>query len=458
MKLLAELRKKFEALLTPEQLESYREMAFRSIADSALLDPVVQNEIGMSIEQCGSLQRLFQDSIEKYRKNGREMGEAVLNVLTPQQQEKLQKVFEEMQKQAYSNVDFSADSSGVVNGVGSVTVTGDVGDSGAEAGVGSVTITDNVIEMKGKLNEGKGTITMQATMDIEGIVLSPDGTPAAGAAVAYCTKSNEVTVKYGKLHWQRDNKELKLAETAKDGSFRLNMDAGLGMIIAANDQGYAEITVADFLNNSSKVQLKPWGRVEGEFVIDGKPVAGYQIGIAAGRKEADVNLSFYDHTTTNGAGNFTLEQVPPVNLYIAPYFPSGDSSYSVLRFTRQTSIAPGKTTQVKMPRGGRPVIGRVVLPPDSKLRLADLTIEAKITLRPPSISGDIGSVDKSWAAYSDFMKQFGDFFRRDKINVKADGTFRIEGLPETDYVISVKATGESLKTGAFAPAAWPSRP
>ena len=96
------------------------------------------------------------------------------------------------------------------------------------------------------------------------------------------------------------------------------------------------------------------------------------------------------------------------------------------------------------------MIGRVALPPESELRLADLTIEAKVFLRPPSMSGPTDEVQEYWNAYGEFMRsEHGKAFRRDKIAVNADGTFRIEGLPETSYVIQVSATGKGLESGCL---------
>jgi hypothetical protein len=269
--------------------------------------------------------------------------------------------------------------------------------------------------------------------------------------VALCTKSKDVTVQGGKLHWREGGKNLKLAETTKDGSFHIHTDAEPGVIVAANDKGYAETTAAEFAKNSSKVRLKPWGRVEGQFVVNGKPLPGCLIDAGAGRRDVEGSLIYNDSATSDAAGKFTIERVPPVRLYIKPSIIREDgASYSPFWYSGDTTIAPGKTTRILLPREGRPVIGRIVSPPKSGLRLADLSLQANVFPRPPHISGIQEEVQKSFAVYGDFMKsEYGKAFFRDKIAVNADGTFRIEGLPETDYVIQVTATGEGLKAGAF---------
>jgi hypothetical protein len=161
-------------------------------------------------------------------------------------------------------------------------------------------------------------------------------------------------------------------------------------------------------------------------------------------------LSYDDDATTDAAGKFAVERVPPVRLYVSPCFKQGDGSYSPFWFSGLMSIAPGRTTRITLPRPGRPLIGRVALPPKSGLRLADLAIDVIVFLRPPSVSGSIDDVRKDANAYSTFMKsEYAKPFRRDKIAVNADGSFRIEGLPETDYVIQVRATDKRLNASAF---------
>ena len=89
VKMGIELRTQFEALLTPEQLTAYKELAFQNIAHSAVDDPLMLNQIGASDQQRAALQRLEMESTESNQRFIRAMGEKMLNVLTPAQQEKL---------------------------------------------------------------------------------------------------------------------------------------------------------------------------------------------------------------------------------------------------------------------------------------------------------------------------------------------------------------------------------
>ena len=292
-------------------------------------------------------------------------------------------------------------------------------------------------------------IAMKPDAGIAGNILLPDGAPAAGASVTLCTRNHEVTVEGGKLQCRQGNEDHKLAKTAADGSFRLPAEVDSWIIVVAHDSGYAEATAAEFAKTSSKLQLKPWGRLEGELLLNGKPIAGQELWVWGNRSEADVVLFYHSEATTDAVGKFVMERVPPVGLGIQPALKRGSSTYSFGSVGR-ISIASGTTTRIILPQAGRPLIGRVALPKESKLHLADLTLEAKVFLRPPSISGAIGEVQEHWDAYGAFMKsELGKAFKREKIVVNADGTFRIEGLPATAYVIQVSDSGKGLEKGAF---------
>jgi hypothetical protein len=57
-------------------------------------------------------------------------------------------------------------------------------------------------------------------------------------------------------------------------------------------------------------------------------------------------------------------------------------------------------------------------------------------------------LDREYAAYGEFMKSDpGKAFRREGIAVNADGTFRIEGLPEAQYVLYITAYGKPARPG-----------
>lgn len=281
-------------------------------------------------------------------------------------------------------------------------------------------------------------LPMTPDLGLTGTVLTPEGKPAEGASVAVCTWTNEVTVENGGLRYGHHAEKLRpMAVTHPNGAFVTPAEVDEYVLVIAHESGYAEATAAE-LAKSLTIQLKPWGRVEGEYAVAGNPQAGQQIHIAAGRGDAEVILHYSAEVTTDTNGKFVAGRIPPVQLYVSPIFQSGDSKFHLTWFSGSIRVKSKETTHVSLPVPGKPLIGRVVLPEDSPSGLEDLKLTGSIVLRPPRIG--FGSDESEHAAYAKFMQSdVGKAFQRSDIPVNADGTFRIEGLPETTYVLHVEA-------------------
>ena len=284
-----------------------------------------------------------------------------------------------------------------------------------------------------------------------GNVLLPDGKPAAGASLALCTWTNELTVKGGKLLYIGHGRTLgKLVQSAADGSFRLPSEVDPWVLVIAHDGGYAEVTVDEFAK-SSTVRLKPWGRVEGELVVNGKPIADQLIGLSAAHGHQEVNLYYGGEVTTNAAGRFTMERVPPARLFIQLWYKQGKYSHNLDPHGGLMSIAGGQTTRITLPRPGRPIVGRFSLPPDSGLPLADAVVELSISLRPGPffvVEGFEESENQGASQESSLKPELEQAFQRRMVLANADGTFRIEGLPETEYLLQIYAYRKPAAPGA----------
>lgn len=90
-----ELRKEIEKILMPAQAANLRDIHFRQYATGYLWSPQVVEKIGLTAEQKEQLTKLRQEYQEKQMQLMRELVEKQLNVLTPEQKEKLK---EEVQK------------------------------------------------------------------------------------------------------------------------------------------------------------------------------------------------------------------------------------------------------------------------------------------------------------------------------------------------------------------------
>jgi hypothetical protein len=93
VKLGVDLRKRFEATLTPAQQETYRAMAFQSIGHVAVSDPLMQYIIGLDAQQRAVLQKMERESMAKYQQWRRETNRRLFDALTPSQRETLLQLY-----------------------------------------------------------------------------------------------------------------------------------------------------------------------------------------------------------------------------------------------------------------------------------------------------------------------------------------------------------------------------
>ena len=98
-KLGLELHRQFKAILTPEQLASYRKTAFRDVVLSVVNDPLMQKQIGVNEQQKAALRQLMAEFFETHQQRTRDMGGKMLDVLTAPQREKLRKEIERLESQ-----------------------------------------------------------------------------------------------------------------------------------------------------------------------------------------------------------------------------------------------------------------------------------------------------------------------------------------------------------------------
>ncbi len=122
---------------------------------------------------------------------------------------------------------------------------------------------------------------------IEGRVLKPDGTPAAGAAVGYFTPNDGTWPRYelqyekgrltGMTRADRESlpAKMELARTDADGKFRISVDAAKIGWVVTHDAGVFRSSSAVPVNPPELMtfRLGPFARVQGIFTVSGKPQA-----------------------------------------------------------------------------------------------------------------------------------------------------------------------------------------
>lgn len=188
-----------------------------------------------------------------------------------------------------------------------------------------------------------------------GLVLLPDGKPAAGAEVVLVSQLKGAILGRRKLLF-RDQSVYRV--TGSDGSFHFDQSKDAALIVAVHPRGYAEQGLDEL--SSRPVCLQAWGRIEGTLRSSG-PVAHEKVcllkrfwtpWVPAVDLHADPFI-----TSTDDNGHFAFDDVPPGDLAIGHLFAGG------LFETRTTvQVHPGETAAVELGGNGRTVSGTIHAP------------------------------------------------------------------------------------------------
>lgn len=261
-----------------------------------------------------------------------------------------------------------------------------------------------------------------------GVVLLPDGGPAAGVTVAIGTQQDRITLRSGRF-----GRGLNAASATTDakGLFRFAPPAGPFLMVAAGDAGFAELTNAEFAEAGGAIELKPWGRLEGSVTLAGKPGADLPVVFNPVRPPSPGNLWFYDYqyvTRTDAAGKFAFDRVIPGGGFAARVIVTdlgGGSAQQRYAWQEPVDVLPGATARVRIGGKGRPVVGRAVIdgPPGAAV---DWTHNEPVTLNAAG-----GARGTTYAA-----------------NLDKDGRFRLDDIPAGRYMLLVTVNGP--RAGRFA--------
>ena len=194
-----------------------------------------------------------------------------------------------------------------------------------------------------------------------GVVLLPDGKPAAGAEVVIDTREMGYLMQAGKFD-RRAN--VPTVTAGPDGRFAFTPPGEKFLLIAISDAGYADALPDEFAR-SGKLVLQPWGKIEGEVRIGGQPAPNQQVEFQPGpfQRGGRWFVFTYGYTTlTDQQGRFAFDRVVPVPGTVSRSVTNAAAPLGIPAsgWQERVEVKPGQTARVRIGGKGRPVIGRVV--------------------------------------------------------------------------------------------------
>lgn len=266
---------------------------------------------------------------------------------------------------------------------------------------------------------------------LTGVVLRPDGRPAAGAEVALATPDHPLLFEMDYTRFGRGN-GMSFAKTGPDGRFSFSKPGGPYLLAAMSDDGYAEAT-PEGLAKSATLSLDAWGKIKGEARIGRQPAANQPITVARRNDQPGspgaVHAFYNVETRTDAQGRFVFDRVIPgaseVARVIVTEFGNGSQQHMGC-WQEPVDVAPGQTVEVRIGGKGRPVVGRVALqaPPEVHVdwrRNRPATVEKVRVSNPfPGLLGQDPRQNDRFAAGLD-----------------KDGRFRVDDVPPGHYELTV---------------------
>lgn len=279
--------------------------------------------------------------------------------------------------------------------------------------------------------------------NLTGVVLQPDGQPAAHAAAGLATrfKYGPVLSAGGKLmNDPAVPNRTEVVATDTYGRFSLRPKPDAERILITHETGCAEVPVTTLTTNHM-ITLSAWGEVEGLLHNADGPAENVSIRAASGPGLGQDSLwAFDEKTRTDSKGRFRLRYVPPAELRVSWHIDPHNSELgnSGSGHAETVTVRAGETAHVALGGNGVTVVGRLVLSPPLTNYNWTLDPQALVQRRP-----DLPQVHRRDSP-NDEPALFHALAVRDSeiakyyLVIQPDGAFRADDVLPGNYVLQVK--------------------
>lgn len=281
---------------------------------------------------------------------------------------------------------------------------------------------------------------------VQGVVLNPDGSPAADAEVALCGLEHSAMLGRGRFLNRTEN---LVTNADASGRFRFPIVRVPHTVVAVSPRGFGRTSVLK--SKSVEVRLEPFGAVEGRLLREGQALAGRSVMLldqsyAHYRGAVALDVAAFS-AQTDAAGAFRIEGVPGGDFLL--YQNPGVGRL----LTDQTvaSVTAGQVTTIVMGQpapAGRTVVGQLKpsepVPGDWGRLVTMSSLTRKLT--GPQPPADLTEEARQlWLVAWHQSEAGGAWLRqwvRHDVTVAADGRFTIRGVVPGEYEFWLNALPE----------------
>lgn len=182
---------------------------------------------------------------------------------------------------------------------------------------------------------------------IRGKILDPNGSPLEGASLSSHTPRHWLRIEKGQLERNAPNAIV----SRKDGVFGLPERNEPYRVTVTHSSGVASVSHEELIRAGGTIQLEPWGRITGDFVLKGQPQANRRVRLyidtlAWSYTKMGPRLTTEYQTKTDAEGKFVFDNVPPLPGRVHVFGASGS-----LGRGKEYKLDPGETTVVSVASG-----------------------------------------------------------------------------------------------------------
>jgi hypothetical protein len=279
-------------------------------------------------------------------------------------------------------------------------------------------------------------LRLQPSTALRGILVTADGAPVVGGAVALSSGSQDTNLRLRNNRLEDSSHPEKVVTADAAGEFVLPSPANTDTVVGADEKGFGVASVQQ-VRDSGRLVLRPFGRIEGTFTLAGQAVDGQELNLLMW--DAGIGSDFTQYrATTDKNGRFSFNRIPSGDCRVMRLVKTSATSTSH-SYGADVTVLPGQTAQVVLGDSGATLSGRIrfEIPPADGGRL-NLTGDLSSAL--PPLPGKMSG--EEIVAYSQSPQNTARLkqMKRFVANIAEDNTWKVDSIPPGTYNLIIAAS------------------